>query len=198
LIRTRLGDWWEDRRDDLGAWWAEHGRDIKITSALLALIVLCAVLSYEFTMCSTPAVPMPPTATSTPFESTIVPHPPTRTLTSWPTKTATNTVSATSTPSLTRTAARPTTTPSYTASATSSLTLTRTATPTLTPTLPTIPSGRNLTPIPGTVTPLIPIAGGQADPSKCESGYQPQLGIIGKDIVIYLNCLDDEQLEDSD
>jgi hypothetical protein len=169
---------------------------IKETVMWLGVILFVAFGSFWFFQCTSPLPnpPVPPTITG----AAPITHIPSRTLVPWtPTKKATST--------LTRTATR-TLSPSSTATSsttatdkpTSTSTASSTATPSRTPTLPTIPSGRNTLTPPVPITPLIPTGGGEADPSKCESGYQPQLGIIGKDIVIYLNCLDDERAEGMD
>lgn len=134
--------------------------------------------------------PFPPSPTPGPTntqvaEITPLPHPPTRTLTPIPDTrfvTATNTWTPTSTN-------LPPSTPTFTATATASIAPTNTASPSPTPTLPTIQPGRSL------ITPpamTLPNTGGEPDrtPGTCKY-YNLQLGMLGDDIVIYLQCVKD-------
>jgi hypothetical protein len=135
-IKLRLQDWFEDHRGTI----ANVGK-------LAAVILACALLAVLIQQCLMPAPIAPPaptvTATATPFVST---HVPTRTIT--PTFTRTATWTNTPTPTMTRTL-QPTRTD--TPGSTSTAEPTDTSTP--------IPAGRNLTPVVGTVTPLLPRSG---------------------------------------
>ena len=161
--------------------YAEHERGIRAIVNVFSVVIVVALLSYFITMClnPTPALPPAPPTTAPTVTSTNAPatHIPTRTVTAtWtklpPTETATNTPSSTATLAATSSGTpteKPTLSPTFTSSLTrtATLTLSPSATASVTPsqtpspsaTLPTIPAGRDLTPVKGTQTPLLPNSG---------------------------------------
>jgi hypothetical protein len=159
-IKLRLLDWIEDHRGTI----ANVGK-------LAAVILACGLLAVMIQQCLMPAPIAPPaptvTATATPFVST---HVPTRTITPTFTRTATWTNTPEISASRTKTATvSPSVLPTNTATKSPTLTVTSQPTKTDTPgftstaeptdTSTPIPAGRDLTKIPGTLTPLLPNSG---------------------------------------